>query len=434
MRNPTGQLIWREGKPVLRIPIGDKRPFVPLRCRTEAEALERVDIITDMIVALRETEKAGATEELVKQAAKARSATELEGVRMAVKTICEGQAVARPQFDATITFKQFAEKWYTGALHELYPRFVNQKKTSDQDKQFLSKWVFPEIGDVPLLAVTIEHCEDVLNAIPQTKSAYVARHVAQVMRRVFDLAVYPAKLLEKSPVRKKGFLPKLGGKKARTYLYVDEDRKLLGCTEIYLVLRLLYGMLAREGFRIEEALTLDFVDLDLEHGIINLDRNKTDDPRAWALDPSVAEALRLWKKYFHPKPAPSSRVFVYPAESRQAGEPLASATRAEELRANLRRAGCRRHQLFQRDADRRPICIHDLRATFITISLAHDKTEAWVMRRTGHKSSKMIKEYSRQAQCHADVMMGVLHPLVDAIPELRAINASLQRQSGGAAA
>jgi integrase len=116
-------------------------------------------------------------------------------------------------------------------------------------------------------------------------------------------------------------------------------------------------------------------------------------------------------------------VFVYPAESREAGAPLASATRA----------GCTRHQLFQRDEERRPICIHDLRATFITISLAQGKTESWVANRTGHKSSKMINEYRRQASCHAEVVMGALAPLVELIPELAAVRANLLTQSAHAA-
>jgi integrase len=280
--------------------------------------------------------------------------------------------------------------------------------------------------------VTTEHCEDVVNELPPETSDYVARHVAQVMRRLFKLAVYPAKLVKTSPILP-GFVPSIRSKKARTYLYADEDRMLLGCTDIYLVLRLLYGMLDREGMRVSEALTLDFVDLDLKNGMIHLDRNKTDDRRSWALDPGVAEALRIWKKYFHPKPAPQSRVFLYPEESREAGEQLASASRAEELRANLRRAGCTRAQLYERSEERRPLCVHDLRATFITISLAHDKTESWVANRTGHRSSKMINEYRRQAQCHAEVVMGGLAPLVEAIPEFAAVRANLVAQSVAAA-
>ena len=431
MRNPTGQLLWRDGRPVLRIPIGVKRPFFELRCATEAEANERAGIIIEMVVALRAADRVNITEEIVKQAASARTPSELEGVRAAVKTICEGQVVARPQFDHAITFKEFAEQWYTGKLHEKYPRYVKRKKTQDQDKQFLTKWVFPHIGNLPLLAVTADHCEDVINELPPEKSDYVARHVAQVMRRTLALAVAPAKILKEAPVVA---VPAIHSKKARTYLYADEDRMLLACTDIYLVLRLIYGVLDREGLRVSEALTLDFVDLDLKNGIIHLDKNKTDDPRSWALDSSVAEALRIWKRYFHPNPSPQSRVFVYPDESREAGQPLDTATRAEELRANLRKAGCTRAQIHERSDERRPLCIHDLRATFITISLAQGETETWVANRTGHKSSKMINEYRRRAECHAEVVMGGLTPLVRAIPEFAAVQANLAAQGASTAA
>jgi integrase len=384
-----------------------------------------------MVVALRAADRVNITEEIVRQAASARTPSELEGVRAAVKTICEGQVVARPQFDHAITFKEFAEQWYTGKLHEKYPRYVKRKKTQDQDKQFLTKWVFPHIGNLPLLAVTADHCEDVINELPPEKSDYVARHVAQVMRRTLALAVAPAKILKEAPVVA---VPAIHSKKARTYLYADEDRLLLGCTDIYLVLRLIYGVLDREGLRVSEALTLDFVDLDLKNGIIHLDKNKTDDPRSWALDSSVAEALRIWKKYFHPKPSPQSRVFIYPDESREAGQPLDTATRAEELRANLRKAGCTRAQIHERNDERRPLCIHDLRATFITISLAQGETETWVANRTGHKSSKMINEYRRRAECHAEVVMGGLTPLVRAIPEFAAVQANLAAQGASTAA
>jgi integrase len=433
MPKTTGMLMWLSGQPYVRVRLANSRPYFRIRgCPTAADVDARVAAVAEIIVDLRQARKETVVEEFARRAAEARTASELEGVRMAVRAIHEGEVTARPRFDDTITFKQFAEKWYTGALHEAYPRQIKVKKTSDQDKQFLTKWVFPYIGDTPLLAVTIDHCEDVLNAIPEDKSDHVARHVAQVMRRVFTLARYPVKLIKASPIPP-GFVPKIRSKKARTYLYADEDRLLLGCTDIYLVLRLLYGMLDREGLRIDEALSLDFVDLDLKNGIIHLDKNKTDDPRPWALDPSVAEALRLWKKHFHPKPAPQSRVFVYPSESREVGQPLASATRAEELRANVRKAGCRRPQLFERSEERRPLCIHDLRATFVTISLANGRTESWVANRTGHKSSKMINEYRRQAECHRELLMGGLAPLVEAIPELAAVRANLEKGADAAA-
>ena len=113
------------------------------------------------------------------------------------------------------------------------------------------------------------------------------------MVRLCNLAVYPCELLKASPLPK-GFLPRV---KTRVggHLYPSEDRALLACDGtdekpgVPLVYRLLYGFLAREGMRKEEALKLTWRDVDLERGAVKLDENKTDDPRAWALDPSVAD-------------------------------------------------------------------------------------------------------------------------------------------------
>jgi hypothetical protein len=43
-----------------------------------------------------------------------------------------------------------------------------------------------------------------------------------------------------------------------------------------------YGILSREGMRASELAALRWRDLDLEHVLVRLDENKTDDPRAWA--------------------------------------------------------------------------------------------------------------------------------------------------------
>jgi integrase len=44
--------------------------------------------------------------------------------------------------------------------------------------------------------------------------------------------------------------------------------------------------------RLDEALSLEVSDLDLKNGGIHLDRNKTDDPRRWALNPSAPGTAR----------------------------------------------------------------------------------------------------------------------------------------------
>jgi hypothetical protein len=60
---------------------------------------------------------------------------------------------------------------------------------------------------------------------------------------------------------------------------------------------------------------------------------------------------------------------------------------------------------------------HDLRATFIMIALANGRSESWVADRTGHRSSLMINRYRRAARSVAELGLGELTSLDDAIPE-----------------
>jgi hypothetical protein len=62
--------------------------------------------------------------------------------------------------------------------------------------------------------------------------------------------------------------------------------------------------------------------------------------------------------------------------------------------------------------------VHDLRATFITLALATGRTEAWIADRTGHRSSQMINRYRRPARTVADLGLGWLAQMCDAVPEL----------------
>src|SRR5262249_52328169 len=73
----------------------------------------------------------------------------------------------------------------------------------------------------------------------------------------------------------------------------------------------------------------------------------------------------------------------------------------------------------ERTAVRRPIRVHDLRATFITLALANGRSESWVADRTGHKSSQMINGYRRAARSVAELGLGGLLDLDQALPELR---------------
>lgn len=175
-------------------------------------------------------------------------------------------------------------------------------------------------------------------------------------------------------------------------------------------------VLAREGFRVSEALDLKWSDVDLARGMVTLTLNKTDDPRVWTMDPGVVEALRRWKRHYARSTLPNSRVF----QTRDEGGP-SRFNLAKLLRTHLKMAGLNRSQLFERSEARMPLRVHDLRATFVTIALATGRTQTWVRDRTGHCSSEMLDVYRQQARTHEEASLGPLAPLHQAIPELDAV-------------
>jgi len=74
----------------------------------------------------------------------------------------------------------------------------------------------------------------------------------------------------------------------------------------------------REGMREAEALALTCSDLNLQLGAVRLDKNKAEDPRAWALDTGTANALRRYQARTPHRKATSGRVFVDPHGTRTA--------------------------------------------------------------------------------------------------------------------
>ena len=144
---------------------------------------------------------------------------------------------------------------------------------------------------------------------------------------------------------------------------------------------------------------------------MRLDENKTDDPRSWALGADVARALRTWKRVRGKKAEKIPRVFP----KALMGTKTSLVVR---LRGGLERAGVKRLELVQEGKGRMRLRVHDLRGTFVTLALACGQTEAWVTDRTGHRSSAMVYRYKRAARTAAELGLGWLAPLDEAIPEL----------------
>jgi len=306
-----------------------------------------------------------------------------------------------PAAAKVVTFRELAEDWTSGRLHTRFPNH-GKNKDYDLDKSRLEKLFEVDVGgrklgDVPLPEFTVDHAEAAMRGLPTVaKRPATRRGYAQVLNHVLALAVYPCRVIAVNPLPK-GFMPKIGKPPAFTFLYPAEDRALLACKDIPKARRLLWGFLAREGCRLGEALELRFRDLDLANGAVTLQRTKTGQSRTWALNAAVVVALTACRE--------ERRAALLEArpELQDAPEDLAAALAgalvfvdengaefigyelAERLRDDLKDlAKVERAELYGSTEHRRQLRVHDLRGTFVTLSLANERSETWVVDRTGH--------------------------------------------------
>lgn len=406
-KNGGGTVVQRSGRMHVRLSLGalGRRMFVLPEGTTEAAAEKRRSIMAEMAGGLLAKGQIGAGLPLLERAAEATDERTLHAIVTLAKKVARGEAVMKP--GSATTIRDLASRWTSGELARLYPAHVKKKANGEADAKCFERYVFPVAGDLPVESFSLDHADQIMARIPAKRAQNTRRNIAVRLHRLFALAVYPLRLLAANPLPK-GFLPKPGEQKAKVCLYPKEDHALLACTEIPLARRVLYGFLAREGMRSGEALALRWTDLDLDHGAITLDTNKTSDPRSWALDPGVTAALVAWRSICESKGHASPHVF----------EGLSHSRAADMLRDDLRAAGVMRAELFETNENRLPVRVHDLRSTFVTLSLANGRTEGWIMDRTGHRSSQMIARYRRGARKASELHLGPLAPLRVAIPEL----------------
>lgn len=386
----------------------DRREFGLVACRSEREAAERKEALAVMATRLRLGGFVAEIPTLLEEAAKARAGRSWQEVCAAVDAVCAGRTRA---LERAPTFRAFAEQWTEGQLAKRHPDHVREKRSSPRDEELLRLYVLEHVGDLRLDTFTLEDAEGVMAALPAKLSTSTRRHVAQTMSRLFHLAVYPGKWIQVSPIPR-GWLPRAPPDKAKEYLYPDEDRALLGCVGVPLLRRFAYGFLMREGLRTDELARLTWADTDLVHNRLDLDVNKTDRPRSWDMRPDVLEALKLWRQRFK-SPRSDARILV---DDRGAG--LNVDHLAAQLREDLARAGIARSKLFTGSENRLRMRAHDLRATFVTVSLASGRTWEWCQQRTGHGDAMKAK-YRRTAAIWQAQQQGDLAPMHAAIPELR---------------
>ncbi len=418
-----GQVLHNANGYSARVRVGsgpNDRPTFRLNVRNDADAEKRAALLADMAKRLRPHAAPAEIATLLTEAGNAKTEKALAVVLEAVAAIETG-TTTKASGALSPTFADFADEWTSGRLRQKYPDHV-RAKDSTRDSQVLRDFILPILRGVRVGDVTIEHAERIMSALPKSLAPRSRKLVAQCMSKVLAYAVYPGRYLAANPIPRE-WMPKIpkSANRAKACLWPAEDALLLGCTEIPIERRLAYGILAREGLRASELEGLRWSDVDLTLGRVRLDKNKTSDPRAWALSPDVTRTLAWWKK--NTGADDGDRVLLLDLADGAwwlRGDVDWTPNDPTKRRGDLRTAGVVRPELYERTAHRQPMRLHDLRATFVQVSLANGKSEAWVTSRTGHRSSQMLAAYTRRAREWSELGLGTLGDLDKLLPEVSA--------------
>jgi len=435
IRESEGGAFEHRGKFYVRVTVSPQKRLAKRApwATTLEEAEARGELVQQYVNRLREAGKFAFVENALETGAKANE-EELSVLADMVDAATGGRLVPvdpKKREGGPVTFRVFAERWINGELHRLYPDHVPTKKSAADDEYRVE--VLNEIvGQVPLVSFTLDHADEAMRSLDETRRKRAVargqepkpkvlepgarRQYAQLLNRVLKLAAYPARIIKASPLPT-GWLPRVSNNKAKGLLYPDEEATTLACTKHEIHWRVFFGFLARSGFRVDEAAGLTIADVDLVRGVVTLDENKTDDPRAPTYGPEVMIALRLWKERYRAGAKKDELLFVRPDGNRIRVDGLAEFYREHFVRD----AGIDRPELFaKRTRSRLALRVHDLRGFFVTYALAGGRSETWVMDRTGHKSSTMVNRYRRVARTVAEAGLGSPVPLHMALPEFAA--------------
>lgn len=372
-----------------------------------ATNIEQATARAEIIAAAAEQLSAIGRRDLVRgfgrQLAEATTPQRLSRVQKAIEVTLKGAFVGTSH---DITFEQWADRYTSGELARLHPDHV-KARNHDDDRSRLKEYILPIVREVPVVAFTLSHAQLVLAKLPKMSEAN-RRQVAQIMGRLMHLAVLPGQLIKASPLPR-GWLPKITKRRHFSCVYPSEEQRFLAHREIPEVFRLFCGVLDREGMRLSMLLDCEWWQWG-EAGTFMATRTKTGDPHLWAVRPDTAAAMRVWKERQERAGKGGQKPFAGVLALMKDRTKI-----AEYYRASLRAAGVTREELFTSTEFTGMLRAHDMRATFVTISLAEGKSETWIRDRTSHKSTAMIDRYRRLARQVTELALGSLVHLVQAL-------------------
>jgi len=306
------------------------------------------------------------------------------------------------------TFRDVVRDLSDGTLHEQYPEEVEFKTPTSLAQTRAKLAVFlPVLGDKTFEELTREDIQEAKRCVPKGLKLNTRARYLRELRRVLRLAVEPLGLCEKTPT-----LSVPSGQPGGVFqlLYPIEEAQLCACVEIPIERRFLYAFMARNGGRISETLKYTFQCID-DDGVIHVEKSwtKTKRARYWPLAPDVLEAVRLRRAQM---PEDATHMFVLPPPT--ARTRLKKINRQYVLRMlliDLKTAGINRQGLITAIDGERKLCVHDVRASFVTLARAAGLTDRWIMDRSGHESAAVFEKYDRGVRHAREIHLGWWAPM-----------------------
>lgn len=396
----SGTIEWKNGRYYAKVSVPGQTTRKGIRLRTNDG---------------RDLDQRGTDEPLARKLAAALSAQMRSTTHEHIKT----------ELSTRTTVEQFGEMWTSGQLLAQFGEVngLKVKASANDDRNRLRLSLYPYLKK-PVATATEQ---DVEKAFALAYAAAAGRkggkgwrqatklHLYQVSRRLFGLAIRPARLRKDNPVHE-GLRPAKDKSKLYSFLYPDELLLLLACEAVPLARRVYYAMGCYTGLRKASLKAFTWAALDFQHNTVMSLVSKTDVAQIFAQSdpmlPGLQSLMVVLARYEQHMGFPTGPIVSY-RELRCKKD-----AEAEVLRADLRAAGITREVLFLKNDKVEPLRFHDLRATFVTWARRAGKGDGWIGDRTGHITAEMMKRYDRGARQLADLQYLPFPDISTAIPEL----------------
>lgn len=265
------------------------------------------------------------------------------------------------------------------------------------DEGRFRKWIAPRLGSRPVAAIRRDELEAwvewiegrvAAGELAGTTAWRVWTTLSSMMRDAWGARSKALRVRSDNPLRDVR-PPERGRARVGTFLYPSEFTRLMLCSSVWLRTRRRIALAVYLYPRASELAALRWSDIDLRTGRIHIHAGrsggtKTGEDRQFVAEAPILELLRAMRK-----------------EEPRAKFVIRGATTAGALRKALKKAGCKRADLYASDERRRPITFHDLRATGITWQAMRGDSPALISERVGHLHLATTEQYMRRGRLMA---------------------------------